>query len=295
MRRSSSNIYDIAQVVDGKWAIEGGKLIIKEVGYDRLVTLGDTGDAAKGIWTDYEVTVPVTVKGLDESGFEGVSGGPAVGVYLRWQGHTLKEDEQPRLEPRRVGGMGRYRWKEKDGEEGLELRGYDWRKGTNSEKVWEFNTTYIMKMSVQSLPGNTKAYYRLKFWKQGSPEPGAWDLEGNSGTDNTPSGSVVLVAHHVDAEFGDVQIRRLADLDFSLTTKATGSGTVGVKPEQNKYAYGEKVTLTAVPDLGFYLQSWSGDLPQPGMVNPLEFHMTKDMSITANFAEVLPGALTREC
>ena len=279
-------------MVDGKWAIEGGKLVIKEVGFDRLAAIGDIGSAAKGIWTDYEVTVPITVKALDEAGFEGGSSGPAVGVYLRWQGHVLKEDEQPRLEPSRVGGKGLYRWQAMDDEGQLELRGHDWHKGSNTEKVWELNKTYIMKMSVQSLPGNTKAYYRVKFWEQDTPEPGAWDLEGNSAPDNIPSGSMVLVAHHVDAEFGDVQIQRLSDLQFSLNTNVTGNGSLAVKPDQSKYDYGEKVMLTADPAEGSYLESWSGDLQAPGTLNPLEIHMTKDMSITANFKEPLPGTLT---
>ncbi len=289
---SSSDIYDIAQVVDGKWAIESNRLITKEVGYERLVAIGDVGSADKGIWTDYEVTVPVTVKSLDESGYGGLSNGPAVGVYLRWQGHTLREDEQPRVGTEDSGALGRYHWIEKDGEEGLEIKGDGWRKPLNTTKKWELNTPYTLKMSVQSVDDSSKAYYRLKFWKQGEMEPAAWDVEGFSDDNNTSSGSMVLVAHHVDAEFGDVQIRRLADLDFTLTTDVTGSGTLDVSPLQNNYEYGDKVTLTAAPADGYYLESWSGDMPAPGTENPLEINMTQDMSITANFTEPLPGTLT---
>lgn len=289
---SSSNIYDIAQVVDGKWAIESNKLVTKEAGYERLVAIGDVGSTDKGIWTDYEITVPVTVKSLDETGYGGLSNGPAVGLYLRWQGHTLREDEQPRVGTERSGAQGRYHWKEKDGEEGLEIKGVGWRKPLNTTKKWELNTPYILKMSVQSVDDSTKAYYRLKFWKQGEMEPGTWDVEGFSDENNIPSGSVLLAAHHVDAEFGNVQVRRLSDLEFTLTATVSGSGTLAVSPDLSKYEYGEKVSLTAVPDPGYYLESWSGDMSQPGTVNPLEFNITKDMSITANFTEVLPGTLT---
>ena len=289
---STSKIYDIAQVVDGKWAIEGGKLVTKEVGYDRLVAIGDMGDPAKGIWTDYEVTAPVTVKALDDTGYDGVSGGPAVGFFLRWQGHTMKDDEQPRILVERYGAIGRYHWLEKDGKEGLELTGNGWRKPLDTSKKWELNTTYMLKMSVQSIPDSTKAYYRLKFWKQGDPEPAAWDIEGSSADNNLPSGSVVLEAHHVDAEFGDVQVRRLADLNFDLTTSVTGSGDVVVIPVQSKYAYGDRVSITAVPAEGYYLKEWTGDMPQPRTVNPLVFDMTQDTAITANFAPVMSGSLT---
>jgi regulation of enolase protein 1 (concanavalin A-like superfamily) len=291
---SSSRIFDTAQVVDGKWAIEDGKLVVKEVGYDRLVAIGEMEhpEGAPTVWTDYEVTVPITVKAIDDAGFEGVSGGPAVGFFMRWQGHSLKDDEQPRILVDRVGAIGRYRWLEKDGQEGLELTGDGWRKPLNTSKMWELNTTYILKMSVQSFPESTKAYYRLKFWKQGETEPGAWDIEGSSGEDNSPSGSVVLNAHHVDAEFGDVQIRRLSDLDFQLNTNVNGSGAVSVNPVQNSYSYGEKVTVTAIPAEGYYLKDWTGDLPNPGTVNPLEFDITQDVSVTANFEPVVGGTLT---
>ena len=46
-----------------------------------LLALGDLS------WRDYTVTVPITVFGIDESGYAGASNGPGVGVMVRWQGH----------------------------------------------------------------------------------------------------------------------------------------------------------------------------------------------------------------
>ena len=294
---SSANILDIAQPADGKWSIQDGGLVItgQNVGYDRLVAIGDKGST----WTDYEVTVPITVYGIDESGFGGLSNGPGVGLFLRWQGHTSKDGEQPRLDFDRVGGIGWYRWKEPGGEEGLELRGYDWRKPTNTSKVLEFGQTYIMKMSVQSLPGDTQAYYRLKMWKQGQMEPAEWDLEGLSAENNSPSGSAVVVAHHVDAKFGNVQINRLKDLSFNLKTTTTGTGSVlvnGFPPDgggnSGPYGYGEKITIKANPGLNNYLESWSGDVTESGKVNPLIINITQETDIVANFKQANPGTLT---
>lgn len=297
---TAASIQEVAQIVDGNWGISNGKLVTKEVGYDRLVAIGDIGDAASKKWTDYEVTVPITVKSLNvPSGYENPSNGPGIGVILRWQGHTSKNGDQPRLEWReRVGAIGWYRW-DKSGNEGLEiLGGNGWRMSPVEEKKWELGTTYMVKMSVQSPtdPSDTRAYYRLKFWKQGSGEPGAWDIEGYSNKNNTPSGSVLLVAHEADAEFGDVKIRPLKDLSFKLTTSANGNGTVtvdGFPPVPDKiYAYGTKVTLRGNPAANHYLESWSGDLNVSGTVNPLSINMTKDMAITANFKEAAPGNLT---
>lgn len=50
-----TNLQDVAQVVDGQWAVQGGVLRPLTLHYDRLVAIGDMS------WTDYEVTVPLTI------------------------------------------------------------------------------------------------------------------------------------------------------------------------------------------------------------------------------------------
>ena len=299
---TAAKIEDVAQIIDGKWDINGaGKLYVQEVGYDRLVGIGEmeypTG--APTVWTDYEVSVPIKVNGLDESGFEGVSNGPGIGLLMRWQGQTQRDPanpDQPALDWERTGGLGWYRWQEKDGAEGLELRGYDWTGGTSTAKVWEFGVEYIMKMSVQTdVKDPTRAYYRLKFWKAGTKEPVSWDLQGFSKPNNSPSGSVVLIAHHVDAEFGQVTVEPLADLMYTLNATKTGMGEITLTshtPGQTIFQYGETVRILAIPAANHILDSWSGDLSLPGTVNPLVLSMTSDVNVTANFKEALPGKLT---
>ena len=282
---SSSNIQDIAQVVDGNWVLQSGKLIPVDVGYDRLVTFGDES------WTDYEVTIPVTVKSLDDAGFGGASNGPGIGLIMRWEGHTARDSEQPMLSWSRSGALGWYRWREQNGAEGLELRGYDWWSGTSTDKVWQFNTPYIIKMSVQSTPGSQRAYYRLKFWKQADPEPGLWDLEGYGPDTASQSGSVLLIAHHVEAEFGTIQVKDIKDLKFTLTTNAAGNGSIKRIPaDKTEFEYGERVLIYAIPDQNHILSAWSGDFT--GNENPLVVYMTKNTSVTANFQLALPGTLT---
>ena len=72
-----------AQVVDGLWAINGGRLETVAPGYDRLVAIGDMS------WTNYEVTVPVTVLSLNTAGWGSPSNGAGVGLIARWTGHIL--------------------------------------------------------------------------------------------------------------------------------------------------------------------------------------------------------------
>jgi len=91
-----------AQVVDGQWAINGGRLETVVPGFDRLVAIGDMS------WTDYEVTVPVTVLSLNSAEWGPPSNGAGVGIIVRWTGHT-SNGEQPGEGWRRLGALAWHR------------------------------------------------------------------------------------------------------------------------------------------------------------------------------------------
>jgi hypothetical protein len=55
---------DVAYVTDGCWAIHNGRVSPDEIGYDRLIAVGDMR------WKDFEVTVPITVHGINASCYE---------------------------------------------------------------------------------------------------------------------------------------------------------------------------------------------------------------------------------
>lgn len=304
-----------AQVVDGNWTINAqDNLVLKDpiyqhIGYDRLVAIGDMGNAAGKVWTDYEVTVPITVRALDPT-----ASASGVGVMTRWQGHTqdLADPDQPRLRWDRIGALGWYQWKQSSGEEGLSVIGYKWWGGTSSAKVWEFNKPYMLKMSVQSAaditgnPSDARLYYRLKLWKQGTAEPFDWDVEGFTPSAKTvsPSGSVVLIAHNIDAEFGDVKIRPLDEMSFNLKTKVTGDGDVSVNGNpptvtEFTFPYGGKATLKAAPDPlieNNILDDWtlSDGTTVPGAISTLNKVMTSNLEVTANFKVAKSGTLNVE-
>jgi hypothetical protein len=70
----------------------------------------------------------------------------------------------------------------------------------------------------------------------------------------------MLVAHHVDATFGNVNVRPLGPSTYQLTVSTVGGGSVTTDPAQSQYDPGQVVSLTATPNAGWYFAGWSGDL-----------------------------------
>ncbi len=280
---SSTDIQDLAQVVDGYWQLSGNSVVIdsNNYGYDRLLAVGDE------TWQDYEISVPVTVYGLDPAGYQGASNGPGVGFIMRWLGHSKIESEQPNGDFERTGAIGWYRWAP-DLTEALELRGYDWKRGTSFSQVMEFNTEYIFKMSVQSIPGDA-AYYRLKFWRASNPEPSQWTLQGFGSETAPDAGSLLLVAHHVDAKFGQVTVTDLSTLRLNVNVDVQGQGDIIFNPLQEDFAYSERVRVSAIPEFGYEFTGWTGDYI--GTDNPADFRIYRDMNMTAVFAPKAPTKL----
>jgi len=56
-------------------------------------------------------------------------------------------------------------------------------------------------------------------------------------------------------------------------------------PDEENYASGTEVTLTATPSTGYHFVSWSGDVPTGHETdNPLTITIDSDKTITATFA-----------
>jgi len=68
---------------------------------------------------------------------------------------------------------------------------------------------------------------------------------------------------------------------YSLITTAA-DGFVTIDPNKANYYHGERVTLTAVPTVGYRFTSWSGDLSDSN--NPTTLLMDADKTIKAGFA-----------
>ena len=52
----------------------------------------------------------------------------------------------------------------------------------------------------------------MKAWKAGEEEPAVWDLVGIDGERDSQSGSLLLVVHHSDVTFGNVEVWGVAPL-----------------------------------------------------------------------------------
>lgn len=200
---SATSINSVAQIVDGQWTLSGGTVRATYLGYDRLVAIGDK------TWTDYEVTVPVTIYGIDPAGFGYPSNGPGVGLVFRWTGHTDYPiaGMQPKTGYLPLGAIGWYNWDQSGGGVRLKLLGNDLNtlQEDFSGFTMAFGVTYIFKMRVTTIPG-VGGEYKMKVWQSGLSEPSSWTLQGTETLADPQSGSFCLVSHHVDATFGNVSV-----------------------------------------------------------------------------------------
>ncbi len=165
---SYSDVLAAAQVVDGSWYLTGGGLRTEQIGYDRLVAIGDR------TWTNYEVLVPITIHSVDPAGYTPTSGCPVVGIFFRWTGHTDDPVSgwQPKSGWNPCGLLGMYAYNlPADGGERLEF----WQHAADeSGKTIPLGVTHMFRMSVETRPQGD--VYGLKVWDQADPEPGTWDL-----------------------------------------------------------------------------------------------------------------------
>ncbi|MEM7112267.1 MAG: hypothetical protein AAF614_07535 [Chloroflexota bacterium] len=199
------DLLEVVQPIDGWWVLEEGGVRTHptQVGYDRVLAVGDES------WTDYEVTVSITPHSLDESAFGSpISITPAIGIINRWHGHTNEPVACPHIhcgwEPH--GALNWYSFdvnhlqvftKPPDGVDAVPF-------------PIEFGQTYWFKARVETTA--VGHLYRYKAWPDGEAEPADWMLYRMTNKLNLAHGSFLLVAHHVDATFGDLLVEEVATM-----------------------------------------------------------------------------------
>ncbi len=215
---TAASVSAVVQPVDGRWAIEGSGVRTQEIGYDRLLAIGDSS------WTDYEVTVPVTVNAVsnDPAAYQSPSNGPGLGMILHWNGHyATPTGAQPYTGYQPVGAIGWYRWRSTSAS--LQITDPQGSPAATTTGVTlSAGNTYVFKMRVHNLAGGPE--YSLKVWPQGQPEPLTWTLTHQQGSTAPTSGSLLLLAHHVDATFGAVSVTPLGSSPPSNTPPTVGAG-----------------------------------------------------------------------
>lgn len=207
------DLTEVVQVVDGIWNVEtvpGLGTVLRtepsELGYDRFVTLGEAL-GANG-WDDYEVLVPLTAIALDPQGFTTGTASHAMGVILRWDGHTANGPyPQPFHGIYPLGGIWVYRWY--PNQERWEL----WINENQQIIPQQANnitlgTTYWYRFRCES-QGGGGTFYAMKLWEDGNPEPGPWTFTYTTNPGDPATGSFAFFAHHVDLAMGDIQITQL--------------------------------------------------------------------------------------
>jgi hypothetical protein len=196
---TAASIQEVAQVVDGLWTLEEDGVRTVETGYDRLIAIGDIQ------WQNYEVQTTVTIHAVDMESSGGSAGDPALGLLVRWTGHT--DDPIPGMQPKAgfipYGAIGWWRWSSLNSAR-LEFYGT----GTSKDYLPALGVPYTFKMRVETLPGGQTEYH-AKAWVSGQAEPPSWDL-GYSVPSGLGNGSFMLLAHFVDATFGDVFVSPVA-------------------------------------------------------------------------------------
>ncbi len=211
----STSLTDSAQVVDGKWERTGQGAHIIQSGYDRDIVIGDT------TWTDYEVSAELTVHRIDSTAeaFDPGNGGPAIGIMLRWVGHTdnpifTPPITQPLTGYLPLGAIGWYHWRNafaSTDSNRWELNGNNLTlRDANADpsNALLYDTKYVLKMQVATVAGS-QGFYRLKFWQAGLAEPDSWLLSGLESATDPQYGSILILAHHVEATIGRVTVTPL--------------------------------------------------------------------------------------
>ncbi|WP_226576848.1 cadherin-like domain-containing protein [Acuticoccus sediminis] len=206
------SIQDVAQIVDGQWAIEpdGSGIRPTELGYDRLVVLGDES------WDNYELTMSITthdLQNVDPRGRDG--GGFAIGML--WGGHT--EDDRLGVQPfagYEPGATFFYTGKK------VKLTSYhDFSETIAVQRnPLAEGVTYELRMKVEQV-GLYDRQYSLKIWEAGTAEPSGWTIQGveTFSIDEAPAtGSIYLNAHYYDVAFNDLTVTAIEGNDIIAGT-----------------------------------------------------------------------------
>lgn len=218
-----TDLQNATQIVDGYWQKVSGGVRTIDIDYDRVLAFGDIA------WTDYEVTVPLTLNGLDRAGANnGTSIAPGYGLTPRWAGHT--DNPIAGWDPH-VGWLpaGATPWADFGRGDKLHVNENPVIPAVN----FAVGDTHLWKMRVESVPSGV--LYSTKVWPDNQPEPGSWQYTVQTGESDVDNGSLLVIAHHVDLTVGDLSIVPVEN----TVSSASGEKLLPLKyqPEPNTTIY----------------------------------------------------------
>jgi CubicO group peptidase (beta-lactamase class C family) len=209
--RDLADLQDAGQITDGHWRLTPDGLRTAEPGYDRVFLIGDA------TWRDYEATGTVIFHGFPVVGARQSGRVRHAGYCLRWQGNSPEATPAPAkgapkagLHPR--GGITWLTYRE-----GAPLPQREFYPGDSEAysvfeplgvRVGERIRLRTRCVSEPDTPaGEGVTVYSLKAWRDGEPEPAAWDYTVRQTSARAlRSGGLALVAHEADVTFGDLEI-----------------------------------------------------------------------------------------
>lgn len=104
------------------------------------------------------------------------------------------------------------------------------------------------------------------------------------GTKKYWAGLVQEQERWVQDHIGEITVTVTESPRYHLTVNTTGQGTVTVSPQQDDYAPGSQVTLTATPADDWKFAGWNGTV----LDNPLIVTFSQDVTFTAVFEQLTP-------
>jgi len=202
---------DVGQYTDGRWILTRDGLRTAELGYDRVFLIGNKS------WKDYEMLALLTLHRVTvETG--PVSHGNGVGLIWRFAGHSVGgvgkfPEAQPKWGYLPFGAIGFLRWKNGS----TQAPRMEYFPGDSNYALdyatfpVELEQTYSIRMrcvTLEPLPdGAGVTRYSYKIWPAGKDEPDHWAWERLQISQYAlRQGGCALLAHHVDATFGDISI-----------------------------------------------------------------------------------------
>ena len=199
-----TNAQAVGQPADGFWAPDTNGVRVIRPGYDRVLNIGE-----QTTWANYEVMFPFTVYSFAGDAFSFPSGGPAIGVILRWNGNTDNPlaGANPKTGYLPLGGLGWYHWSTPTTGNIQILDN-----GTGSVAAQDAGSTvtlgvrYNFKMKVFSSGPGQAPTYRVKIWQVGTSEPGSWSVSHTGSAGDPSTGSLALIAQECDVNIGNVTI-----------------------------------------------------------------------------------------
>lgn len=208
-------IQDAVEVVDGRWKLGAGGIRTLDPYYDRVVAVGDVH------WRNYEAVLDVTYHRLvAPPRGRSLEGPPYLGhahasAALRWAGHG-DDGFQPRRDWKNLGAILMLRAEAGDPHAGSRWWAHLGRGGGESMEVWgdrrislDVGRRYRYRARVETVGSGPAARYAGRVWPADEPEPAAWDLVADDPGEPIASGALLLVAHHADVTFGNLQVRPL--------------------------------------------------------------------------------------